>query len=160
MADTGRTVFADGLWADDFWAVGLWASDAAPPASDPATPGPAGRSRKRQNRKYFVQIDGQDFQVRSQQEAVDLLEQAAAIAERAAEQQVQQQAREAPKARKVAPIAPVVPKITTNAPIDLGPYRRAIERAYRSAAAAAEIRLLLEAKAREEDEALAILLLH
>lgn len=29
MADTGRTVFADGLWADDLWAVGLWATDAA-----------------------------------------------------------------------------------------------------------------------------------
>lgn len=28
MADTGRTVFADGLWSDGFWAVGLWAADA------------------------------------------------------------------------------------------------------------------------------------
>lgn len=28
MADTGRTVFADGLWADGFWAAGLWAADA------------------------------------------------------------------------------------------------------------------------------------
>jgi len=29
MADTGRTVFADGLWADGFWAAGLWATDEA-----------------------------------------------------------------------------------------------------------------------------------
>ena len=29
MADTGRTVFADGLFADDFFAVGLWAADEA-----------------------------------------------------------------------------------------------------------------------------------
>jgi hypothetical protein len=158
MADTGRTVFADGFFPDDFWAAGFWASGDAAPVD--TTPTPAGKGRKRHPHKYFVQIDGQDFEVRSQQEAVDLLEQAAAIAERAAEQQVQQQARAVPKALKVAPIAPVVPKISTNAPIDLSPYRRAIERAYRSAAAAAEIRLLLEAKAREEDEAVAILLLH
>lgn len=40
MADTGRTVFADGLWADDFWAAGLWATDAAvtvPDVDDPGT---------------------------------------------------------------------------------------------------------------------------
>lgn len=40
MADTGRTVFADGLWADGFWAVGLWAADAAvivPDVDDPGT---------------------------------------------------------------------------------------------------------------------------
>ncbi len=40
MADTGRTVFADGLWADDFWAAGLWAADApvtVPDVDDPGT---------------------------------------------------------------------------------------------------------------------------
>lgn len=29
MADTGRTVFADGLWSSDFWAAGLWAANEA-----------------------------------------------------------------------------------------------------------------------------------
>lgn len=40
MADTGRTVFADGLFADDFWAAGLWAADepvAVPDVDDPGT---------------------------------------------------------------------------------------------------------------------------
>lgn len=40
MADTGRTVFADGLWADDLWAAGLWATDApviVPDVDDPGT---------------------------------------------------------------------------------------------------------------------------
>ena len=40
MADTGRTVFADGLWADGFWAAGLWAADEAltvPDVDDPGT---------------------------------------------------------------------------------------------------------------------------
>jgi hypothetical protein len=40
MADTGRTVFADGLWADGFFAVGLWAADepvAVPDVDDPGT---------------------------------------------------------------------------------------------------------------------------
>ena len=27
MADTGRTVWSDGLWADGFWAADLWATD-------------------------------------------------------------------------------------------------------------------------------------
>lgn len=40
MADTGRTVFADGLFADDFWAAGLWAADepvTVPDVDDPGT---------------------------------------------------------------------------------------------------------------------------
>jgi hypothetical protein len=42
MADTGRTVFADGLWADGLWAVGFWATDDAPPTPTPTPDPPSG----------------------------------------------------------------------------------------------------------------------
>jgi hypothetical protein len=123
-----------------------------------STQQPAGKARK--PKRFFVQIDGRDFPVASPQEAVSLLQQASALAERAAERQVEQAVKAAPQALKVKPVAAKAPQIRTNAPIDLEPYRRAIEQAYRNAAAAAEIRLLLDAQLREDDEMAAYLLLH
>jgi hypothetical protein len=220
MADTGRTVWADGFWADGFWAAGLWAADepvAVPDVDDPGTaqaaavaaiegatlvaavltaysstipvgevisqnpaagtlvaPGStvtitvslgvepvversaaAGSNKRR--RKYFVQIDGQDFEVRDEKHAREVLQHAVALADRAAEKQLH--AKPA-RAAKVKPVKLPVPEIRTNAPIDLAPYQEAIERAYRNAAVAAELRLLLEAQDRDDEEAAAYLLLH
>lgn len=116
----------------------------------------AGRAQRR--RRYFVQIDGQDFEVRDAQEATELLQKAVALAERAAERQV---AKAKPQVQaKVKPVALPVPEIRTNAPIDLAPYQAAIEQACRNAAIAAELRALLEAQARDDDESAAYLLLH
>ena len=119
----------------------------------------AGRKRKK---RYFVQIDGQDFEVRSAEDARALLQQAVALADRAAQKQVAK-AVNVPRgtsSAKVAPVAVAAPQIRTNAPIDLEPYRRAIEQVYRNAAIAAELAMLLEAQARDDDESAAYLLLH
>jgi hypothetical protein len=113
---------------------------------------------KRKHR-YFVQIDGHDFEVRSRAEAVEILQKAAAIAERAAEKAAERKAASIPVTSKVRKVSLKPPVITTNAPVDIAPYLQAIERAYQNAAAAAEIRLLLEAQMREEDEIAAYLLL-
>lgn len=133
-----------------------WAGSGSQAPDTPTTQTPAGRSKRH---RYFVQIDGHDFEVRSQQEAVEILQQAAAIADRAAEKAAERKAQSLPKTPKVQPVALKPPVITTNAPIDITPYLHAIERAYRNAAAAAEMRLLLEAQMREEDEIAAYLLL-
>jgi hypothetical protein len=142
--------------------LGFAWGEAAPgpePEPDPqVVQQPAGKPRK--PKRFYVQIDGRDFPVASAQEAVSLLQQASALAERAAERQVEQAVKAAPQALKVKPVAAKAPQIRTNAPIDLEPYRRAIEQAYRNAAAAAEIRLLLDAQLREDDEMAAYLLLH
>lgn len=117
----------------------------------------AGRGR-RNRRRYFVQVDGQDFEVASPEDARQLLQQAVAIAERAAERQVAKA--QAKPVAKVAPVSVRIPEIRTNAPIDLEPYQRAIEQAYKNAAIAAELRMLLEAQAMDDDESAAYLLLH
>jgi hypothetical protein len=109
-------------------------------------------------RRYFVQIDGQDFEAKDEQDALRILQQAAALAERAAEKAVQ--AKPAQSTTKVAPVRVAVPEVRTNAPVDVAPYRRAIKQAYRNAAVAAELRMLLEAQARDEEEAAIYLLLH
>jgi hypothetical protein len=158
MADTGRTVFADGLWADDLWAAGFWSTTDAAPAPEPTTPTPAGKGKKRHKHRYFVQIDGQDFEVRDQQEAIEVLQKAAALAEVAAERQAK--AAKPQQAPKVEPVKLAPPVIRTNAPIDLEPYREAIERAYRNAAMAEEMRRLLEAQMWDDEEAAVYLLLH
>lgn len=158
MADTGRTVWADGLWADDFWAAGFWSTtDAAPEPEAPAGPTPAGRAKRKNRHRYFVQIDGQDFEVRDQQEAIEVLQKAAALAEVAAERRAK--AVKAKPTPKVEPVKLAPPVIKTNAPIDLEPYRKAIEQAYRNAAIAEEMRRLLEAQMWDDEEA-AMLLLH
>ncbi len=155
MADTGRTVWADGLWADDFWAEGFWSTQDAVPEPEPTGPTPAGRSRRK---RYFVQIDGRDFEVASAQEAVQVLRKAAALAEVAAEKQAAE-VKTKPQA-KVKPVRLAVPEVRTNAPVDITPYARAIEKAYRNAQVAAELRLLLDAQMREDDEMAAYLLLN
>lgn len=113
---------------------------------------------RRKPRRYFVQVEGQDFEVSGPDEARELLQKAVALAERAAEKQVAKV--QAKPSTKVAPVSVPVPQIATNVQIDLEPYRRAIEQAYRNAAVAAELRMLLEAQARDDDESAAYLLLH
>lgn len=120
----------------------------------------AGGGVSKRKRRYFVQIDGQDFEVRGAEHAKQVLQHAVAVAEQAAERQVAV-SRKRTKAGKVRKIEPRLPEIRTDAPIDLEPYERAIEQAYRKVAHIAELRLLLEAQARQEDEeAAAYLLLH
>lgn len=115
----------------------------------------AGKSRRR--RRYFVQVDGQDFEVASAEQAKQVLQRAVALAETAAQRQI----KPAPLSLKVKPVTVPVPQIATNAPLDLEPYQRAIEAAYAKVAQIEELRRLFEAQARQDDDdAAAMLLLH
>lgn len=68
------------IWNEAIWATPpIWSQDAAPPEPEPeATQKAAGRRRKR---RYFVEIDGQEFDVESVEEAQALLSQARSLAE-------------------------------------------------------------------------------
>jgi hypothetical protein len=135
-----------------------WASTFVPPTPDPAPAvTPAGSSRKR---RHYVEIDGQQFDVANASEALQLLDRARALAERAAESKAKKVEAKAARAQKPRPIRIQAPKIAASPElaIDLAPIRKDIARIYDSAAAEAELRLLL-LRAIEEDEEEAILLL-
>ncbi len=136
-----------------------WASTFVPPTPDPAPDVvPAGSSRHK--RRHYVEIDGQQFDVANANEALQLLDRARALAERAAESKAKKVEAKAARASKPRPIRIQPPRITASPDlaIDLGPIRRDIERIYDSAAAEAELRVLL-LRALEEDEEESILLL-
>lgn len=122
---------------------------------------PAGRSRKRRGQRYFVEIDGQQFLVDSQQQAQALLERARALAEResekAAEQVVQKFTKKAriPEVRLETPVVSVSPELEQ----DLSPLIADIQRLYERAAATAEIRLRMERIAQDDDDEDELLLL-
>lgn len=132
-----------------------WARGFVAPAPQPEGQTPAGRKKRR----YYVEIDGQQFEVENVAEAQEILERARALAERAAEA-VAQKAAERQTARKVKPVRVIAPRVTASPElrIDLSGLRADLKRIYRDAAIAAEMRLLL-AKAAQEDEDEATLLL-
>jgi hypothetical protein len=149
---------ADTFWSTDFWAAGFWAdgfwtNEGAPtPTPVDATPTPAGKSKHR--RKFYVEIDGQRFDVASVAEATELLQRARAIAERQAEEK-------SARATKVLRRKKVVPKVEIPAPqikaspevrAEIAPLIRDIERLYAKAEVEAELRLLLLKQMRDEDE--------
>lgn len=116
---------------------------------------PAGR--KTRKHRYFVEIDGQIFHAEDVQHAQAILDHAADLAHAAATKQADAIAGKIKRARRIG-IA--TPKITTDAPINLQPYRQRIREAYKNAAIEAEMRMHLALAAlREDDEAAAMLLL-
>jgi hypothetical protein len=136
--------------------------DGATPAPSPTTQTPAGRPRKR----YYVEIDGQQFFVRDAEEARSLLEQARALAEKQAEAQGEKAVRKLSAKRKVPKVKIDPPVVSASPEIkqDLSPLIADINRLYRQAAVNAEIRLHMEMLARkqaedEEEEDLLLLLL-
>lgn len=134
-----------------------WSSTFVPPVPQAPTETPAGRKTRR---RYYVEIDGQQFDVANATEATQLLSRARALAERAAETKAQKVEAKAARAQKPRPIRIQTPKITASHELglDLAPIRRDIARIYDSAAAEAELRVLL-LRAIEEDEEESILLL-
>lgn len=134
-----------------------WASTFVPP---PPTEPDTGAGKSKRRHRYFVEIDGQQFEVRGAAEAQQLLERAKALAERAAETKAKKVEAKAARAQKPRPVRLEVPKITASPELglDLAPIRRDIARIYDNAAALAELRVLLQ-RAMEEDEEEAILLL-
>jgi hypothetical protein len=139
-----------------------WASTFVPPTPEPdAGQTPAGRKR-RQKRRYFVEVDGQLFFAEDEGHARAILDRAAELAEKAAEQQAEEiiEKRLAKSAtRKVVPVRIKAPALETSAPLDLKPYEDRIRRAYERAAELAELRLLLARQQALEDEEEALLLL-
>lgn len=135
-----------------------WASTFVPPQlpEEPAVT-PAGRRTKR---RYYVEIDGQQFDVANAADALQLLDRARALAERAAETAATKVQAKAARAAKPRPIRLQAPKVVASPElqIDLAPIRQDLARIYDRAGAIAELRLLLQ-RAIEEDEEEAILLL-
>jgi hypothetical protein len=146
-------------WGGD---VGSWLTSwsreyVEPPAPETPDVTPAGRRTKR---RYYVEIDGQPFEVHNAAEAQQLLDRARALAEQAAEAKAKKVEAKAARASKPRPIRIQPPKITASPELelDLAPIRRDIARIYDSAAALAELRVLLQ-RALEEDEEETLLLL-
>lgn len=129
----------------------------APPAPEVEAQTPAGRKKRR----YYVEIDGQQFEVDGPAEAQQLFERARALAERAAEAAAEKTLAHRKPAKRVKPVRLIAPRVTASPElrIDLEPLRADLKRIYRDAAIAAEMRLLLAKAAEEQDEEEAILLL-
>jgi hypothetical protein len=144
------------------WIVQLgYTADAVgtlPPDPEPTGQTPAGSSRRR--KRYYVEIDGQQFPVASPAEAEQVLQHARALAERAAEQTAERVVEKRTASAKVAPVTLAPPVITASPELhlDLTDIRRQLQRVYQGMAMAAEMRLLL-AKQAEQDEEEAIFLL-
>lgn len=137
-----------------------WSSTFVPPEPEPEPERSTDAGKSRRRRRYYVEIDGQQFDVANAEEARELLGRAKALAERAAETAAQKVQAKAARATKPRPIRIQAPKVAASPElnIDLAPFRQDIAQIYDSAAATAELRLLLQ-RAIEEDEEEAILLL-
>lgn len=135
------------------------AADApAPVVVDTVTP--AGVSKRRpQKARYFIEIDGREFLVDSHAEAVELLQQARALAERRTEIKAERVIKRLRKKAAVPQVVLETPVITASPELDVSADIRAIEAIYTRAAQAIELRLLLEKKAAEEDDDDDVLLL-
>jgi hypothetical protein len=123
-----------------------------------------GKPKPRKPRRLLVQIDGQDFEVSSVEEARSLLEKAKTLAVEAAEETVVE--RTAARVKRGKRPKVVTPEITTDAQelkSLVSTYRDDIEAIYRQMAIDAEIGQLLRLKWQRElddddDEALFVLL--
>ncbi len=142
--------------------LGYTAGAGAAPTPTPAaaTLTPAGSS-SRTKRRYFVQIDGQDFPVVSEAQAVELLQRARSLAERQAEAKTKSVERRLRKRAEVPAVALKAPEIVV--PVELreaaAPLIADIERLYQRASVEMELRLLLEKQRQSEDDDEEVLLL-
>ena len=121
------------------------------PTPPPATVAPAHGSRKR--KRYYVEIDGQNFPVANAQEASELLKQARAIAERQAEEKGQR-TQKVLRRKKIVPQVEITPpaiKVSPEIRAEVVPIIDDIKRLYVKAAELAELKLLL-AKAKQDDD--------
>jgi hypothetical protein len=116
-------------------------SEAGVPAPALVTQTPAGSSRRR---RLYVEIDGNQFEVRSTQEAQALLDRAKALARDAAEAVAERvEARAEPR----SPIT-ASPELK----VDLTDIRAQLAKVYRDAETALELRLLLKRQAEIDEE--------
>jgi len=144
------------------------ASEVSRPALDGATgvvaePVTGGGRRRRPRKRYYVEIDGQYFEVDSQAEGEQLLRKAMSLAAEVATSETERAARRIKRGKSVAP--PAQP--TINASPELlslvDDYRERINAIYRQIAVDAEIRELMRLRMLEDDEddaIAALLVLH
>ena len=120
---------------------------------------PAG---KRKRRKYFVEIDGQEFQTDSVDEAEGLLELARYEAENHAQRTVEIAAKRAKVVAGKVTIKVALPKIKASralAPL-VAEYREQINEIYRSAVRQVELSLRIKIIEEDEEDALVALLFY
>jgi hypothetical protein len=121
--------------------------------------------RKRRKRRYIVEVDGQEFEVENQQQAVAVLDRAREAAQQAAEAQAEEVlAKVTPRATRVGRANTIVlkpPVIDGPAELsaEMARAREAIAKTYADAALAAELRLLLLLQQMQEDEETILLLM-
>ena len=121
---------------------------------------PQGGSAKRKHRKrYFVEIDGQYFEVDSQAEAEDTLRRALSIAEVVAAQATERSAKRIRRGKKALP--PALPVIDSSPEVAsvVDEYRERINAVYRQIAVDAELRELMRLKMMDDDDEEAIFVL-
>ena len=125
----------------------------------------AGRPRRPRRRRYTIRIEGQIFEADSDAEAMYILEQAQALAERAARTKADTIVQRAlPKAVSLGKVKPIQIKAPTIAVSDdlaalAESVQQAIAKTYADESANAELRLLLALRAAEEEDE-EFLLLH
>jgi hypothetical protein len=118
----------------------------------------AGKSKKR---RLYVEIDGQRFDVKSEAEAVELLQRARAIAESQAEKRAETAAsnvtRIARRTGSVPQLQIKTPEIEASPDLNVSQLIADIRRLYDKAAIEAELRVLLQKQMDDEDEELLLL---
>lgn len=122
----------------------------------------AGRStRSRRKQRYFVEVDGQEFVVDSEQQARALLERARALAEREAEKASDEAVTKLERKAKIPEVRISAPEIKVSPELrdDFAPILADIKRLYEQAALNAELRLRMERMAQQEEEDELLLLL-
>jgi hypothetical protein len=119
----------------------------------------AGSNKRR--RRYYVEVDGQAFEVDSAQQATRILERAKELASEAAQEAAKKIEIKAARAAKPRPIRLQAPKIAASPELklDLAPIRQEIAQIYDSAAVLAEMRVLLQRALDEDDEETFLLLM-
>lgn len=118
---------------------------------------PAGRGGGRRRRRYFVEIDKERFFVDTPEQAAALLHQASALAAQAAETAAKAVVKaRLPRVKRLGKVAPVAlsARIKTDVPStpELARAKSAIQAIYDAAAQRAEMQLLLERQAADDDE--------
>jgi hypothetical protein len=122
-----------------------------------------GSAKPKHRRRYFLEIDGQYFEVDSQAEAEERLKQALTLAQEVvAPEAVERSVKRIRRGKKAA--TPDVPKLSSSPEVAevVDQYRERIEAVYRQIAIDAELRELMRLKLLEEDEddVITALLLH
>jgi hypothetical protein len=142
-----------------YW-LASWASTFTPP-TPPVAPAVIPAGRKTQRTRSFVEIDGQQFEVRDAQHAQALLERAREVARTHAQELATQAVQSTRKVGK-RPIALPTPQITSPDPElreVIREARKSFNELYRSTAIDTELALLMARQLELEDEEEAILLL-